>query len=76
MNNQNQPAFPHAYTYANGDIEFNIGLTKREYFAGKAMQGLLASHGSSRGQDYIAHWAVCNADALIAALAEKPEEGK
>jgi hypothetical protein len=44
-------------------------MTKREYFAALAMQGLLASISSS---DYdaaeCAFLSVCNADALIAAL--------
>lgn len=43
------------------------GLTKREYFAAMAMQGLVASN-----TDYntVAKWAVDHADALLLALEE------
>lgn len=45
------------------------GLTKREYFAGLAMQGLLAMGPRCQGapEDMAAHAAVC-ADALLAEL--------
>lgn len=45
------------------------GLTKREYFAAIAMQGLLACE-SNNNESYarIAEWAVKHADALITAL--------
>ncbi|MBW4475116.1 MAG: hypothetical protein KME45_32765 [Stenomitos rutilans HA7619-LM2] len=56
----------------------HAGLTKRELFAAMAMQGLLASMGlDCRGDDaenQIAHIAVKQADALIAALAKQGEE--
>lgn len=38
MKNSNQPAFP-----VNASIPMHEGLTKREYFAGLALQGLIAS---------------------------------
>lgn len=43
MKNADQPSFPshHDYKY-NTDAVVNNGLTKREYFAGLAMQGLLS----------------------------------
>ena len=45
-NNANQPAFgtPSVYTI-NGELleAGDVGLTKREYFAAMAMQGLLAN---------------------------------
>lgn len=40
MENKNTPAFPVQYQDSD-DAEIN-GLTKREYFAGLAMQGILA----------------------------------
>lgn len=40
MDNANEQAFP--YYDSQGSIS-GIGLTKREYFAGLAMQGLLAN---------------------------------
>jgi hypothetical protein len=45
MNNGNQPIAPMPYTNSDGSIQHDVysGLTKREYFAGLAMQGLLAS---------------------------------
>lgn len=47
------------------------GLTKREYFAGLAMQGLLANSAEDelqRGVGRIAHISVEHADALLAEL--------
>jgi hypothetical protein len=44
------------------------GLTKREHFAGLAMQGLLASGPHDCDEHGVAHDAVLNADALLAAL--------
>lgn len=45
------------------------GLTKREYFAGLAIQGLLARYGNDDDFDENrAKWAVEQADALLAEL--------
>jgi hypothetical protein len=74
--NKNQPAFPvdTAYT-SDGKINgvqtgpqsgFELGLTKREYFAAMALQGLSADWTRDNGQ--IAVNAVKIADALIAEL--------
>jgi hypothetical protein len=53
MNNTNTggPAFPFpAYTYQNGEINHGEGgMTLRDYFAAKAMQGLLAGTTTSDG---------------------------
>ena len=47
QNNSKQPAFPHTWSIEgpDGSVETTIihGLTKREYFAGLALQGLFAS---------------------------------
>ncbi len=46
MNNSDMPAMPSDHTYIDGDIncrEMHTGLTKREHFAGLAMQGIMAS---------------------------------
>ena len=42
----NQPAFPFpAYTYPNGEINHGEGgMTLRDYFAAKAMQGFCSDH--------------------------------
>lgn len=47
-----------------------VGLTKREYFAGLAMQGFCATGHYANGND-IASDAVKAADALLAALEEQ-----
>jgi hypothetical protein len=43
MENSKQPAFPLIYDGEKAESFCHDGLTKREYFAGVAMQGLLAS---------------------------------
>lgn len=46
-----------------------LGLTKREYFAGLALQGMMANqHLTSTENDTIARWSVEIADALLAEL--------
>jgi hypothetical protein len=54
------------------DIFFQEGLTKREYFAAMALQGLLASNDISKDWDTknvtYPFLAVCFADALIQVL--------
>ena len=50
-----------------------LGLTKREYFAALALQGLLA-HGNTL--DEATEWAVYAADYLIEALNDNPGEGQ
>lgn len=52
-----------------GDIVISLGLTKREYFAAMAMQGLLANVDDGQmAFGSISHEAVCYADALIVQL--------
>lgn len=70
MRNGNEPAF--ISQYRDGPV-FG-GLTKREYFAAMAMQGLMASdfHGEI-GFDACALVAVKQADALLKALEETHE---
>lgn len=41
--NGDQMAFPLIETNGNGETSVATGLTKREYFAGLAMQGLIAN---------------------------------
>lgn len=66
----NQPAFPLPSESNFGEItrEAQPGMTLRQYYAGKALQGLLAHQGDRVSQDHIAHLAVIEADALIAEL--------
>ena len=76
MTNANDPVIPHL-TYnqtsgnANGFIE---GLTKREYFAAMAMQGLIANcfYGTGIPDEQHAIKAVQMADELINALNQQP----
>ena len=80
MENKNQPAFPimetkeaqcsldHKQFY--GNVKSIGGLTKREYFAGLAMQGMLTRNYVDRFGDMkgVAEAAVTAADALLAQL--------
>lgn len=88
MNTKNQPAFPVEVSVdENGNLRgsqtsnfsgFEMGLTKREYFAAKALQGLMVqsipgSHNSNSEQwnKERAKFAVDMADAVLRALEEK-----
>lgn len=57
------PAFP-----LSDDAVEDFSLTKREYFAGLAMQGAVAFHGVARESDALALLSIVLADALIAEL--------
>lgn len=43
------------------------GMTLRDYFAAKAMQGIVADPDLSMGVDKVAEWAYTQADAMLAA---------
>jgi hypothetical protein len=62
--NPNDLAYP-----AMAQNYLHIGLTKREYFAAMALQGML-SYDRTRHLDDISRWSVEAADALINALNE------
>lgn len=52
-----------------GDIVISLGLTKREYFAAMAMQGMLSRYICTDAScEEFALWAVEAADQLIARL--------
>ena len=77
MNNSEQPIIPMPYQSQDGSIQHDVyfGLTKREYFAGLAMQGILSSRGlqEALNQDRT-KWEDCAveyADLLLAALEKK-----
>ena len=60
----NDPAFPTDHAW-----ESNRGLTKREYFAAMAMQGLADTDSSTyQGVERISKLSVALADSLIKAL--------
>ena len=68
--NKGGSAFP--YTVANGAKSVDPGMTLRDYFAAKAMQGLIASpRGTPDGKDatdtYYAKCAYLMADAMLKA---------
>lgn len=66
MKNSEQPIHPKSIL-----DEVNIGLTKREYFAGLALQGLLASMTESNWnteEKTLAEFSVRLADALLKQL--------
>jgi hypothetical protein len=63
---RDQPAFPVA-----DEVGTFHGLTKREYFAALAMQGLLSQSSEDGGQfafSFVTHQAIHQADDLIAEL--------
>ena len=68
----NPPAFPFpAYTYPNGEINHGeSGMTLRDYFAAKAMQGLLLDdNGDFSDPKWLAERAYVFADAMLKARA-------
>jgi len=67
MTNPNDPAFASAAKVLSGISEYQ-GLTKREYFAATAMQGICCSHAFGLYPHEYANLAVKLADALIAEL--------
>ena len=56
------PAFPRA-----GDFNPQTGMTLRDYFAAKAMQGLLVEGVGSLTDEELASWAFNLADAMLEA---------
>jgi len=67
-----RPAFHHEHTGTLHDAQ--DGLTKREYFAAKAMQGLVTViHHTDRPYN-VAKEAVMTADALIEELNKQEEK--
>jgi hypothetical protein len=78
MKNGKQPAFAVSREMCEiSEIEtYPYGLTKREYFAGLAMQGWIACQSETfRGEaDSVARRAVEYADALLAELEKTKQE--
>jgi len=67
MDNSQQPAFPFTFSSSDGSPDWAAGLTKREYFAAMAMQGICANPTVEIKPygDEIAQAAVEVADALL-----------
>lgn len=83
MENKNRPAFPQSCcinengvylaTAANTEDEQVTGVTKREHFAAKAMQGILSNPQldiETTPVETIVHDAVMFADALLTELSK------
>ncbi len=69
LSNANEPANPVTPTDRSGQIgDQFLGLTKREYFAAMAMQGMLSRDAYS--DQRCAELAVIYADALLVELAK------
>ena len=65
---KNDPAFPGQFVHGAGQIESWTGMSLRDYFAAKAILGLLASPSTSRvGTAKLAQDAYKMADAMIEA---------
>jgi hypothetical protein len=58
---------PSLFSYVTQSEEMTIGLTKREYFAGLIMQGLVSKYGNDYQPNHPTE-AVYMADALISEL--------
>jgi len=70
INNAGGTAFPITYKYDNYSISVTShGMTLRDYFAAKAMQGLLANSETNRtwGVNENAKYAYQQADAMLKA---------
>lgn len=68
MENSKQTAFGYGFTTADGSSHVEEkGLTKREYFAAMAMQGIIGKINVHEYKD-MAEYAVNAADALLAKL--------
>ena len=70
---ETEPQMQTAFPIFGGNMDFHLGLTKREYFAAFAIAGLLATETeafSFGDERRVAKEAVAVADALIKALEE------
>lgn len=63
MNNGDEPAFPVVSPLG----ESYSGLTRRDWFAGMAMQGILAHYGHQGSSEKLAEYAFEHADAMLKA---------
>lgn len=70
MTNPNDPAYPVGHAEGMASLANRPGLTKREYFAALAMQGLLAYYGGEIPDERIGPRSLVYADLLIAELSK------
>lgn len=73
MENGKQQAFPFTIEDTGNPSVTSLGLTKREYFAAMAMQGILSNHMliDSSEWDWVAKNAVKQADELLKQLSDE-----
>lgn len=71
MQDKNTPAFPFVAEDESG-MMINMGMTLRDYFAAKAMQGMLAActGWSEAGIERLAKCSYSTADAMLKARGE------
>ena len=55
------PAFP------RGEVQTAPGMTLRDYFAAKALQGIMACNGVYENEAQLARWCYEQADAMLEA---------
>jgi hypothetical protein len=67
MKNGKRPAFQSSIALASDEIK-ELGLTKREYFAGIALQGILSNHGVQTDTSDFTKVAIQLADELLKQL--------
>lgn len=72
MSNGNDMAFPVLDRTQTPNDTYQLGLTKREYFAAMAMQAVVANprFAESVSEQQVAAWATHQADALLAELSK------
>lgn len=69
MENGKQNVYPITIEDNGNPSVTHLGLTKREYFSGLAMQGMMANQGlNSYENNTIAEWSIEMADELLAKL--------
>jgi hypothetical protein len=60
------PAFPGVVRAEYGTVYDGPGMSIRDYFAGQAMAGILASYSSHvMGPEFVSSWAYKHADAML-----------
>ena len=62
----NTPAFPGLHPSSECRYK-EEGMTLRDYFAAKALQGIMVDPNVTMGADKIAEWAYMQADAMLEA---------
>ena len=61
------PAFPGQWDHGEAGVESFLGMDLRDYFAAKALQGLIAVPGSMTSVKQDVEWAYKYADAMMEA---------